>query len=112
MSNNCIPVPFSKALLSGLFAGILATLASFVFEISYRLITYYGPSDFINVSSIIFIVNLLLLIAGLLFYAFKIWFKKGDMIYIIFFLLLMIYCFWVVVGIHRFADLKVNQQFI
>ena len=112
MNNNSVPVPFGKAFLSALFSGILATMVCFVFEIWYRLATYYGPSDFINVSSIIFIVNILLLVAGVIFYAFKTWFKKGDLIYFVFFLLLMAYCFWKINGIHRFTDLKLNREFI
>jgi hypothetical protein len=112
MNKNSIPVPFSKAFLSALFLGIIATMVCFVFEIWYRLVTLYGPSDLINVSSIIFIVNILLLVAGVTFYAFKTWFKKGDLIYFVFFLLLMVYCFWKINGIHRFADLKLNREFI
>lgn len=112
MNNNSVPVPFGKAFLTALFSGILATMACFVFEIWYRLATFYGPSDFINVSSIIFIVNILLLVAGVAYYAFKTWFKKGDLIYFVFFLLLTAFCFWKVNGIQRFADLKLNREFI
>ncbi len=112
MNNNSFPVPFGKAFLTALFSGMLATFVCFVFEIWYRLATFYGPSDYINVSSIIFIVNLLLLVAGVAYYAFKTWFKKGDLIYIIFFLLVMVFCIWKIFGIHRFADLKLNREFI
>jgi hypothetical protein len=105
-------VPFGKAFLTALFTGILATMVCFVFEIWYRLATLYGPSDLINVSSIIFIVNLLLLVAGVTYSAFKTWFKKGDLMYFIFFLLLMIFCIWKIVFIHRFTDLKLNREFI
>ncbi len=112
MNYNSISVPFVKAFLTALFLGILATMVCFVFEIWYRLATFYGPSDFINVSSIIFIVNLLLLVAGVAFYASKTWFKKGDLIYIIFLFLLMAYCFWKINGITRFADLQLNREFI
>ncbi len=112
MNNNLIPLPFSKAFLSALFLGILATMVCFVFEIWYRLGTYYGPSDYINVSSIIFIVNILLLIAGASFYAFKTLFKKGDLMYFVFFLLIIVFCIWKIDGIHRFTDLKLNREFI
>jgi hypothetical protein len=112
MNNNSIPVPFSKAFLSALFLGILATMVCFVFEIWYRLVTLYGPSDFINVSSIIFIVNILLLVAGVTFHAFKTWFKRGDLMYLVFFLLLFTFCIWKIDGIRRFTDLKLNREFI
>ena len=112
MNNNSIPVPFGKAFLSALFLGILATLVCFVFEIWYRLATLYGPSDYINVSSIIFIVNILLLVAGASFYAFKTLFKKGDLMYFVFFLLILVFCIWKIEGIHRFTDVKLNREFI
>jgi hypothetical protein len=91
---------------------MLATMICFVFEIWYRLATFYGPSDFINVSSIIFIVNILLMVAGVIFYGFKTWFVKGDLGYSIFFLLLIMFCIWKIAGIHRFTDLKLNREFI
>jgi hypothetical protein len=105
-------VPFGNAFLTALFSGILATIVCFVFEIWYRKVTLYGPSEYINVSSIIFIVNLLLLVAGVAYYAFKTWFKKGDLVYIIFFSLTMVFCLWKISGIHRFTDLKLNREFI
>ena len=109
---NNYPVPFAKAFLTALFSGLLATLVCFVFEIWYRMATLYGPSDFINVSSIIFIVNLILLIAGVVYYAFKNWSEKGDLLYILFFLLILIFCIWKITGIQRFSDLKMNREFI
>jgi hypothetical protein len=112
MKYNSVPIPIGNAFLTALFSGMLATIVCFVFEIWYRLATFYGPSDFINVSSIIFIVNILLLIAGVTFYAFRTWFKKGDLIYSVFFLLLMAFCIWKIAGIHRFTDLKLNREFI
>jgi uncharacterized membrane protein HdeD (DUF308 family) len=112
MNNNRVSVPFGKAFLTALFSGILATMVCFVFEIWYRFATSYGPSDYINVSSIIFIVNLLLLVAGVSYYAFKTWFKKGDWIYVICSVLTTIFCMWMIAGIHRFTDLKLNREFI
>jgi hypothetical protein len=112
MNNNLAPVPFGKAFLTALFLGMIATGVSFIFEIWYRLATNYGPSDFINVSSIIFIVNIFLLLVGVLYYALKCWFKKGDIIFCTLYALCMIFCIWKIVGIHRFLDLKVNHEFI
>ncbi len=112
MKNNSHQIPFGKAFLAALFTGILATLVCFVFEIFYRMETNFGPSDYINVSSIIFIVNLLLLVAGVAYYAIKSWFKKGDLVYFIFFLFVFSFCIWRIAGIHRFSDLRLNKEFI
>jgi hypothetical protein len=112
MKNNLNQIPFGKAFLAALFAGILATLVCFVFDIFYRMDTLYGPTDYINVSSIIFIVNILLLVAGVAYYAIKSWSKRGDLIYSIFFLLVFGFCFWKIAGIQRFSDLQLNKEFI
>ncbi len=112
MKNNLNKIPFGKAFLTALFAGILATLVCFAFDIFYRMYTLYGPTDYINVSSIIFIVNILLLVAGVAYYAIKSWFKNGDLIYSVFFLLTFSFCIWRVSGIQRFSDLHLNKEFI
>jgi hypothetical protein len=112
MKNDLNQIPFGKAFLAALFTGILATLVCFVFDIFYRMDTLYGPTDYINVSSIIFIVNILLLVAGVAYYAIKSWFKNGDLVYSIFFLLTFIFCVWRISGIQRFPDLRLNKEFI
>ena len=103
---------FGKIFLTALIVGLIATMLCLTYDIVFRVSTYYGPSDFINVSSIIFIVNILLLMAGTVYYALKNWFRSGDLIYTLFFLLLIIFCIWKTTGIHQFADLKVNTEFI
>jgi len=112
MNNDTNQIPFGKAFLTALFTGILATMVCFAYDIYYRMATAYGPSDYINVSSIIFVVNILLLVGGVVYYAFKCWSGKGDLIYTVFFLLLIGFCIWKTVGIHRFNDLRLNREFI
>ena len=112
MKTDSSKIPFGKTFLTALFSGIIATGACFIFEIWYRMVTFYGPSDFINVASIIFIVNLLLLLSGIAYFAFKSWFRKGDLMYAIFSMLITAFCIWEITKIHQFADLKVNRQFI
>jgi len=112
MNNQFNQIPFAKTFLTALFAGILATMLCLGYNIWFRMSTYYGPSDFINVSSIIFIVNILLLIAGVAYFALKSWSKRGDLIYTLLFLLIIAFCIWKTLGIHRFADLKLNKEFI
>lgn len=112
MKENSLKIPFAKTFLTALFAGIIATCVCFIFEIWYRVATFYGPSDFVNVSSIIFIVNFLLLLAGIAYFAFKSWFSNGDLIYVAFSVLISIFCIWEISKIHEFADIKQNREFI
>ncbi len=112
MRNSFNQIPFAKTFLTALFTGVIATMFCLGYNIWFREATYYGPSDFINVSSIIFIVNILLLLAGVVYYALKSWSGRGDLIYTLFFLLIIAFCIWKTMGIHRFADLKLNGEFI
>ncbi len=111
MYNDPYQTPFSKAILTGLFVGILATMVCFVFEITYRMVTGYGPSDFINVSSIIFIVNLILLTAGIIYYGIKSSFKKGNLIFSLLSIVTTGFCIWKSESFHRFTDYKLSMEF-
>jgi hypothetical protein len=96
-------------MMTGLFIGIIDTVIILVYNVIYRSYTGYFPSELINVSSIIFVVNLLLLILGLLFYVFHKTIKGGDGIFLVLILVLTALLTWKVFGSHRFDDPKVNS---
>lgn len=86
--------PLSKAILTSVFIGFFATLVCLIYNIIFRERTGYQPADFINVSSLIFAVNLVFLVIGLLYFVFHSFFKKGDIVFEILFGLLIIFCAW------------------
>lgn len=86
--------PLSKAILTSVFVGFFATLLCLIYNIIFRESTGYLPADWINVSSLIFAVNLIFLVAGLLYFFFLRSFKKGDLVFEILFGLLTIFCAW------------------
>jgi hypothetical protein len=86
--------PLSKAVLTSVFVGFFATLLCLIYNIIFRESTGYLPADFINVSSLIFVVNLIYLIVGLIYFFFLRSFKKGDMIFEVLFGLLILFCAW------------------
>ena len=86
--------PLSKAILTSVFVGFFATLVCLIYNIIFRESTGYQPADYINVSSLIFAINLIFLIAGLLYFFFLRSFRKGDMIFEILFGLLTIFFAW------------------
>ena len=104
--------PLSKALLTSLFAGIIASLACLIFNVVFRESTMFPLSDIINVSSIIFIVNLIFVVIGFIYHAFRQLFKKADLFYIVFFVLLTIFLAWRSEGIHRSDNPIYNIEFI
>lgn len=102
---------FSKSLMTALFSGLVATVVCLVYNMVFRDITDFGLSTIINVSTVIFSINLLFLIIGFIYYAFLKAFKKGDMLFIIVFLLLTILCAWRANVINRSDIPLLNIQF-
>jgi len=102
---------FSKAVLSGLFAGIFATFANLIFNFIFRGLTQYNPSSLINVSSIIIISVLLVTIAGILFYLFQHYIKGGNLIFRIFFIALTAVSVYYTMQVQISSDEIVAAQF-
>lgn len=102
---------FHKAMMTGLFVGIIDTLICLAYNIGFRDYTGYIPSSLINVSSLIFIVNMTMTLVGIVFYAFHRNLKQGDSVFFIFFLALTAFLAWKIAGIHRFDDVKDNSSF-
>jgi len=102
---------FSKALLSGLFAGILATLANLIYNFIFRGITEFNPSSIINVSSIIIVSVLVVTIAGIIFYLFNHHIKRGSIIFRIFFFALTVVAVYFSMQAPLSSDALVTKQF-
>ena len=98
-------------MMTGLFVGIVATVICLAYNIFYRDKTGFLPADMINVSSLIFAVNLLFWVLGIVYYLFTIAFKKGDLAFFLVFLLLLAFSIWKATEAQRSADHEVNMQF-
>ena len=79
---------FYRAMMTGFFVGFIATFVCLAYNIVYRDSTGFPLNGFINVSSIIFAVNILFPIIGIIYYGFISSFKKADILFVILFLLL------------------------
>jgi hypothetical protein len=102
---------FDKALLTGVFTGFATTVICLIFNVVYRDYSGFTLSAIINVSSLIFALNILFVIIGLLFFFFLRTFKKGTPVYITVFILLTLFCLWKTMSIQRSADLSVSAEF-
>jgi hypothetical protein len=94
------PSLFSKAILTGVCVGFFSTIVCLVYNIIFRESTGYSTTEYINVSTLIFAVNLMFLIIGVLYFIFLRWFKKGNLIFEIVFALLTLFCAWRAVQVH------------
>jgi hypothetical protein len=102
---------FSKAVLSGLFAGIIATFTNLIFNFAFRGITQFNPSSIINVSSIIIISVLLVTVAGVIFYLFHHYLKNGNILFRAFFIVLTAIAVYYAMQVQRSNDATVSKQF-
>lgn len=102
---------FYSAMMTGLFVGIIDTLICLAYNIGYRSYSGFFPSELINVSSIIFVVNLLLLLLGLVFFLFVKAFKGGAGAFAIFMLVVTIYLAYKVFAGHPYGDARMDSGY-
>ena len=100
---------FTKAVLTGLFLGISCTLLCFAYATTYRSITSFYLSSFINVTWIIFGCNLTLLTAGIVYSGFKKKFRYGNLFFLIFFVGIALLGLWKVGEIQR-SNIPIDSE--
>ncbi|MBO9199389.1 MULTISPECIES: hypothetical protein [Niastella] len=109
---NSYLTTFSKALLTGVFAGISATFICIIYNVIFRDETGYQLFNLINVSSLIFGVNILFMLIGIIYYWFIKYMKRGgEILYIGVFILITVFCILKTYGIHRTDDQAANIEF-
>ncbi|MEA3426559.1 MAG: hypothetical protein U9R46_09955 [Bacteroidota bacterium] len=101
----------SKTILAGVFAGIAATLGNLFYDLFFRSITQFVPSQIINVATIIFATMLLFLVAGVLYFFSSKYLKRGHWVYIALCIILSILCFSWGLHINRSADPIISADF-
>jgi hypothetical protein len=102
---------FSDTILTSVFAGIVATLLCMAYYLGFKEVTGFPLSSLINVSSLIFITNVLFLFIGFIYYFCVRSSAKGELLFIVLFVLLTILSIWSAYQIHRSNDSLLNLQF-
>jgi hypothetical protein len=102
---------FSKTLLTSVFVGFIATILCLIYNIIYRESTGFQLSDVINVSTLIFGVNLIFVVIGLVHFILLKNFKKGEIIFTALFVLLTLLGIWGAEAAHRTANVVQNHEF-
>lgn len=102
---------FYRAFMTAVFVGIVATLITMLYDLIFVQALGFPLSAIINVSSLIFGVNIIFLIVGILYYLFIASFKKGDLLFITLFVLITIFFAWRSEQAHRSNDTAINHQF-
>ena len=112
MDEYDFPKPaFSQTLITGVFVGYLATVFCLVYNIIFRDRTGFPLSDFINVSTIIFLVNLIFPVIGIVYYGIIATCKRADLIFDILCVLVLSFCIWKTETVHRTTEAHLNAEF-
>jgi len=101
---------FANAMMGGLFLGIIDTVILLAYNVGYREFTGYTPSALVNVSSLIFAVNLLSLATGIVYFLFSRLFHGKDAIYFVLSVLFTIFLVYRTEISQRFTDTTVNNE--
>jgi len=102
---------FYDALITGFFVGFFATLLCLIYNIIFRESTGFSMTPFISVSTIIFAVNIIFPIIGIVYYAFLHSFRKPDVGFAILFVMLTAVLAWRAEHIHRSDIHLLNAEF-
>lgn len=102
---------FSKSLMTGLFAGMIATVICLVYNIGFRSETNFPLNNIINVSTLIFFVNILFPLIGIVHYWFVRYIKRGEVFFIAVLIALTLYFIVSVRSLHRSDDQVLNIEF-
>src|SRR5690242_12347950 len=102
---------FFKAMMTGVFAGLITTLISFVYDLVYRDSTGFPLPQIINVSSLIFIINLLFWGLGFVYYFLLKASRVGDILFIVLVALLTVFFAWRSAGVIRSVHPEMVTQF-
>jgi hypothetical protein len=111
MNNDFPKTVFYRAFMTSVFVGIIATLTTMIFDMVFLNVFKLRLSALINVSSLIFGVNIIFLVVGLIYYLFVSSFKKGDLFYIALLVVITVILAWRTEHEIRRADTTINKKF-
>ena len=112
MNYDYTQTDFSRGILSGLFAGLIAAVANTVFVLAYRSMSSFYEFNGLDVTVIVFGSVLQLITCGLVFYLFVHYLKKGIMTYQIIVLLITALIFSAGIMVRRSVMGEVPNDFI
>lgn len=112
MNYDYTQTDFSRGILSGLFAGLIAAIANTVFVLMYRGITSFHEFIGLDVTVIVFGSVLQLITCGLVFYLFVHYLKRGISSYRIIVSIITALIFFAGIMVRRSVMGEVPNDFI
>jgi len=102
---------FYRSFMTCVFAGLTGTVLSMFYDLFFAQVLNFPLSSMINVSTLIFTINLTFIVIGFLFYGLISASRYGETIYISVFMVITIFFIWKLQGVHRTENDAVNTQF-
>lgn len=102
---------FSRSIMVGLFAGILANVLCLAYDAFFRLSSSYFLSELINVSTLSFFVVLIGLITGVIYYYFHHYLKPANILFRLFAVLITGGLILLAIHANRTTNPIVNIEF-
>jgi hypothetical protein len=103
--------PFDKVMMTGVFIGIISTVLSIFYDMIFLESTGFPYTAIINVSSLIFSLNILFPIIAAIYYGFERLTRYGNILFITLFALATIILLLIVRGVDRTEDRHLNIEF-
>jgi integral membrane sensor domain MASE1 len=103
--------PFDKVMMTGVFIGIILTVLSIFCDVLFLEVTGFPFDEIINVSSLIFSINILFLVVPAIYYGFTRLSRYGTLIFIAVFVLSTLFLLLKVRAVHRTDNEHLNSEF-
>jgi hypothetical protein len=103
--------PFDKVMMTGVFMGIVITVICLAYDASFLAVTGFPYDIIINVSSLIFSINILFLVIGVIYYGFTRIPGYGQWLFIVFFILITLFLLLKIRGVQRTDNEQLNSEF-
>lgn len=102
---------FYRAYMTCVFAGLIGTVLCMIFDLAFVQFMDFPLSSIINVSTLIFVINIAFLIIGAVYYWSVKFGRGGEFIYSGLFVLITIFMLLKISAFQRTADAVINTQF-
>lgn len=102
---------FYRSYMTCIFAGLIGTVLCMVYDLAFVQVMNFPFSSIINVSTLIFGINIAFLVIGALYYWSVKFARRGEMIYTVLLLVLTILLVLRMQGVQRSTDAIINSQF-
>ena len=102
---------FYRSFMTCVFAGLIGTVLCMFYDLAFVQIMKFPFSAIINVSTLIFAVNIAFLAIGVLYYGLLTFSRYGEAVYIAIFILITAFLLWKIQGFQRTDNHAINIQF-